>query len=191
MRYTAEHKEETRQKILKTAARRFRETGGAIGIADLMRELDLTHGGFYRHFDSKDQLFGESLRDAFEDIRATIATAVQKAPPGQKLRAIIESYLSERHCANIAGGCPVAALAADVGRAPRKTKQSMERWIRDHVSRVSRFFPGDTEEERQTNALILFSGMSGTVAVARSIADKKMREALLENARNFYLTAFQ
>jgi TetR/AcrR family transcriptional repressor of nem operon len=190
MRYTAEHKEETRQKILKTAARRFRETGGTIGIADLMRELDLTHGGFYRHFESKDQLFGESLGDAFEDIRAAIATAVQKAPPGRELHAIIESYLSERHCANVAGGCPVAALAGEVGRAPRKTKQSMERWTRDHISRVSRFFPGSSEEERRSNALILFSGMSGTVAVARTMADKKAREALLAKAREFYINAF-
>ena len=190
MRYPAEQKEETRRRILQTAARRFRATGGAVGIADLMRELDLTHGGFYRHFDSKDQLFGESLQNAFEDIRTTVAAAVRKAPPGGELRAIIETYLSERHCSNIAGGCPVAALAGEVGRAPRQTRQSMEHWIRDHTSRVSHFLPGQTEEERQSNALVLFSGMAGTLSVARAVADRKLREKLLADARKLYIEAF-
>jgi len=114
MRYPAERKEETRKKILDTAARRFRASGGSVGIADLMKELDLTHGGFYRHFDSKDQLFGESIGTALVEIRSIIHEALEKAQPGNELRAVIEAYLSMRHCADIAGGCPIAALAGEI-----------------------------------------------------------------------------
>ena len=191
MRYPAERKEETRRKILQTAARRFRASGGSVGIADLMKELDLTHGGFYRHFDSKDQLFAESFESGLEDIRSSIAKAVENAPKGGELRALIEAYLSEAHCANIANGCPVAALAGEVARAPRKVKQATDRWVRDHIARVSRFLPGASDEERQRNAFVLFSGMAGTLSVARAVADKSLRAQILEDGRRFYVEAFR
>jgi len=190
MRYPAERKEETRQKILQTAARRFRASGGAVGIADLMRELDLTHGGFYRHFDSKDQLFGESLGKALDEIRSVIHDALRKARPGAELRTVIETYLSTRHCADISGGCPLAALAGEVGRSSPSVRKAMDRWMREHLSHVSPLLPGKTDEERRANALVLFSGMSGTLAVARAVADKALREKLLADARRFYIEAF-
>src|SRR5712691_1764886 len=105
MRYPAEHKEETRERIVRAASRRFRRGGAGVGIGQLMKTLNLTHGGFYRHFKSKDD-------------------PIAKAPPGRELQTIIETYLSDEHCVDPAGGCPVAALSQEVGRhspAVRKT----------------------------------------------------------------------
>src|SRR4030095_2784119 len=83
MRYSAQHKQETRERIVRAASRHFRGQGGeGVAIADLMRKLNLTHGGFYRHFDSKEQLFAEAVAKGFEDVRAKFKEAVEKAPPG-------------------------------------------------------------------------------------------------------------
>src|SRR5262245_40278040 len=95
MRYSVDHKNQTREKIVRAASRRFRSGGAkSVAIADLMRELRLTHGGFYKHFSSKEQLFAEALRQSFEDGAAFIREGAQNAPKGQELKAIIESYLS-------------------------------------------------------------------------------------------------
>ena len=113
MRYSAEHKEETHERIVRTASRRFRRSGASVGIADLMKALKLTHGGFYRHFRSKDDLLVEALQNGFDDMRQRMSEAIAKVPPGRELESLIETYLSDRHCADAAGGCPVAALAAE------------------------------------------------------------------------------
>jgi AcrR family transcriptional regulator len=122
MRYPAEHKEETRERIVEAASRRFRRGGSGVGIAELMKALKLTHGGFYRHFKSKDDLFGEALKKAFEESTSRMRRAIESASPGRELRAVIETYLSEEHCADAAHGCPMAALAPELGRQPRAVR---------------------------------------------------------------------
>src|SRR5262249_15608595 len=123
MRYSESHKKETRERIVLTAARRFRGRGeNNVGIADLMQELKLTHGGFYKHFVSKQELFSESIDKAFEEAAEMLLQAVKRARPGEELRGIIETYLSPEHCANAASGCPVAALASEVARHPRAVR---------------------------------------------------------------------
>src|SRR5438552_16256101 len=108
MRYPAEHKEEIRERIVHTASRRFRRAGAGVGIGQLMKTLKMTHGGFYRHFKSKDDLVVEALARGFQEMRARMAAGLAKAPPGHELEVIINSYLSEQHCADAAAGCPVA-----------------------------------------------------------------------------------
>src|SRR5262245_21408421 len=191
MRYSAEHKQETRERIVRAASRHFRGRGGeGVAIADLMRKLDLTHGGGYRHFDSKEQLFAEAIAKGFEDIRAKFTEAVEKAPPGGKLKVLIEQYLSLDHCANPDSGCPIAALASEIARYPRAVRVKIDRAMRDHLKRMSGFLPGATEAERQRNCLALLSGMSGALTLARTAADKEMRQSILQAAREFYIKAF-
>jgi len=190
MRYPAEHKQETRQRIVDAASRRFRRAGAAVGIGPLMKALKMTHGGFYRHFRSKDDLLAEALTRGFDDMRGRMGAALSKAPPGRELATIIETYLSEEHCANVAGGCPVAALASEVARQPRKVRLAMEQAVRRIAASVGRFMRGATEEERTRNAGVLFSAMSGTLAVARAVADEEMRRSLLASARKMYIEAF-
>src|SRR5229473_2560659 len=147
MRYSAEHKQETRDQIVRTAARQFRRRGKeGIAISDLMRKLNLTHGGFYRHFASKEQLFVEAVEKALEEIRADMKSTADQHP-GSELRAVIEEYLSLEHCSNPAEGCPMAALASEIARHPRAVRVKIDRATSGHIEKVARLLPGKTESE--------------------------------------------
>jgi len=192
MRYTAEHKQETRERIVRAAARRFRSRGsqGAV-IGDLMRDLRLTHGGFYRHFDSKEDLFVEAFEHSLTEISRKITSAVEQAPRGGELKALIDAYLDIEHCDNVADGCPVAALASELARRPPRSRAraAFLRVLRDRTQRTAKYIPGATEEERVSKARMLMSGMAGTVTVARVIADDGQRRKFLDDAKKFYLDA--
>src|SRR5215467_6100209 len=98
MRYSAEHKQATRERIVRTASRHFRRQGGrGVAIADLMSKLKLTHGGFYKHFDSKEQLLAEAVAKGFEETEAQFTERIRNARPGSELKTLIESYLSLEH----------------------------------------------------------------------------------------------
>ena len=189
MRYPAEHKQQTRARIVRAAARRFRSRGGeGAAISDLMRDLRLTHGGFYRHFDSKEDLFAEAFADGLEQVGDQLVRAVQAAPRGGELKALIDAYLSPEHCDDVANGCPVAALTAEVTRRPAATRRAFQRAVRAHIARLARYVPGLTDEERERKAVMLFSGMAGTLNVARALTDERRRR-VLEYARTFYFNA--
>ncbi len=190
MRYPAEHKQETRERIVQTASRRFRRAGAGVGIGQLMKTLKMTHGGFYRHFKSKDDLLVQALEKGFEEMRAKVRAMIAKAPPGHELEVIIETYLSDQHCADPAGGCPVAALASEIGRQPRAVRVAFDRAVQNVASTMARFMSGATEEERRRRAGVLFSGMSGTLAVARAVSDEQLRRTILSTARKIYIEAF-
>jgi TetR/AcrR family transcriptional repressor of nem operon len=191
MRYSAEHKQETRERILRTASRHFRRRGGkGVAIADLMGKLKLTHGGFYKHFDSKEQLLAEAVAKAFEETEGRFSERISKAKPGTELRTLIESYLSLEHCADTGGGCPMAALATELGRLPRAVRAQIDQAIKQRVKRVSRLMPGATEKEREQKTMALISGLIGTISVARALSDPKARHAVLEASRDFYIKTF-
>lgn len=191
MRYPADHKDRVRRRIVRAASRRFRARGGdGIGIADLMRELKLTHGGFYRHFEDKEALYADALDESGAMARTKMAAAMASAAPGRELEAFITAYLSRNHCANPADGCPMAALASEIARHPRATRAAFDRNIRAGLDAFARYVPGRTPEERERHALVLFSGLVGAVNLARATADEGLRRAILEDARAFYIRAF-
>ena len=189
MRYPPDQKEETRGRIVQAASRRFRKGGAAVGIQDLMGSLKLTHGGFYRHFRSKDELFAEALETSLEEGAARMARAAQDAP-GHELEAIIRTYLSEEHCADLGGGCALAALTADVARQSPEVRGSLDRALRRHALTLAAFVPGVNAGERQRRAMVLFSGMAGTLSTARAVSDEGIRRTLLADARSMFLRAF-
>lgn len=190
MRYPAEHKQETRERIVQAASRRFRRAGAGVGIGQLMKTLKMTHGGFYRHFKSKDALLVAALTQGFDEMRARMSAGLATAAPGHELETIIETYLSDQHCADAAGGCPVAALASEIARQPRAVRVEFDRAIQQATSRIANYMTGDTEEERRRKAGILFSGMSGTLSVARAVADDDLRRRILSAGRRIYIEAF-
>jgi TetR/AcrR family transcriptional regulator, transcriptional repressor for nem operon len=191
MRYPAKQKQETRDRIVRAASRRFRGRGEErVAIADLMQELNLTHGGFYRHFASKEDLFVEGIVKGFEEVAEKLAHAAEEGHPGSELRSIIERYLSPEHCANAAEGCPLAALAAEIARHPRASRVRFDRAIHDYMRMVAKFLPGSTEGDRQRNCAVLFSGMAGALSLARAVADEGMRQSILQGAREFYIKSF-
>ncbi len=190
MRYSPEHKEETRERIVHAASRRFRKAGAGIGIAQLMKTLKMTHGGFYRHFDSKDDLVIAALADGFDEMRARVGMTIAGAKPGHELEAIIEMYLSEKHCSDPGGGCPVASLASEIAREPDAVRVAFDKAVQLITMTMAKYMTGGTEEERRRKAGVLFSGMSGTLAVARALSDEQMRRGLLATARATYIEAF-
>lgn len=191
MRYSQEHKLETRRRIVSEASRRFRGQGSeGFSIADLMHDLKLTHGGFYRHFSSKEQLFAEALARAVQEAHAKLTTGSDAKTPGSQLRVIIERYLSPWHLGNPAEGCPLAALASEMPRQPRAVRAAFDQALKTYMDGIERLLPGRTRPERQRNFLVLFSGMAGTLSLARAVSDEQTRARLLHAAKEFYIEAF-
>jgi len=192
MRYSDEHKQRTRERIVRAASRRFRR-GGSEGaaIGDLMRDLHLTHGGFYRHFDSKEDLFIEAFRHEGTDNACRISAALEQAPPGEELKAFIDAYLSVSHCEDPAEGCAVAALATELARRPPQSRARLafQGILKERTARIAKYVPGATEAERAGKARALMSGMAGTMMVARVLSDDQQRRRFLEDARKFYFEA--
>jgi TetR/AcrR family transcriptional repressor of nem operon len=190
MRYPAEHKQRTRERIVKAAARRFRSRGSdGTAIGDLMRDLRLTHGGFYRHFDSKEDLFAQAVEHSLEDIRLRFASVVAKAPAEGKLKAFIDAYLDAEHCDNPAEGCPIAVLTSELARRPRAVRVAYQRALDNHIKLIARFVPGENDGDREEKAMMLLSGMAGTLAAARVMPDDRQQRAFLDAARKFYFNA--
>ena len=190
MRYPPEQKEKTHARLVRRASRRFRGRGGGVAIGDLMRELKLTHGGFYRHFNSKEQLFAEAVSQGFDEVIQKISQAAGEAKPRGGLKAIIEAYLSPGHCARPAEGCPGAALVQEIARHPRPVRLKFEAAMRRYGGQLSPFLPGETGAERLMNFLVLFSGMAGALGLARAVVDKSLRQQILRSAREFYIRTF-
>jgi len=191
MRYPPEHKQATRKRIVREAARWFRQQGAdGFSIADLMHDLKLTHGGFYRHFKDKDQLFAESLVHSVQDAKSKLTSQEGNERSEPSIRTIIERYLSPWHCANPGDGCPVAVLASQMPRQSRRVRDSFDRAVHDYVEGMENVMPGKTTDERQQNFLILISGMAGTLNLARAVPDEQTRRKLLRAARDFYIQCF-
>jgi TetR/AcrR family transcriptional repressor of nem operon len=192
MRYPAEHKQQTRERIVRAAARRFRSRGTErVAISDLMRDLRLTHGGFYRHFGSKEGLVAAAFETALKEYGDRAIAAIAKAPPGGEMAALIDAYLDPQHCDDMAGGCPVAALATEIARRPKGSRGPFLQALRAHIRRMEQYMPGATVEERRRKTIALFTGMAGTLAVARAFTDQQDRQVVLEGARKFYAGAVQ
>src|SRR3954470_1878234 len=121
MRYAPEHNEATRERILEAASRLFREHGiAAVGLAKIMAEADLTVGTFYTHFESKEALLREALLRSLQGRNAQLEQALR----GGDLETAVRAYLSPEHRDAPGTGCPVAALASEVARHPRATRQT-------------------------------------------------------------------
>src|ERR1700752_4591488 len=124
MRYSREHKQETHARIVRKASVRLREKGAhGIGVADLMKEAGLTHGGFYAHFDSREALFIEAFALAMDQTVADWQQLGKALPIEERFDALVEGYLSARHRDNPARGCVLPALGADIARASQKARQ--------------------------------------------------------------------
>lgn len=192
MRYPAKHKQQTRQRIVRAAARKFRSRGTQDAtIGNLMRDLRLTHGGFYRHFGSKEQLFLEAFEQSLKELSSKALEAMRRAPRGSEAKALIDSYLDTGHASDVACGCPVAALATEIARRPAKARADFLRVLLKHIGEVAKYLPGTTDEERERKARVLFSGMAGTLNVARMIVDDQQRRRFLDDAKKFYLEAIR
>ena len=191
MRYPVEQKAETHAKIIATAARSFREHGSeSNGIGSVMKQLGLTKGGFYRHFDSKDDLFVESVSYALERRGATMVALAQAAPKGQGLRAIIEGYLSSEHMRTPGSACVFSTLGPELSRQSKAVRKRISQSLAAYRDRLLPFVPGSTRDEKLKTFGILFPSMAGVLTVARIIDDDETRERMLGGAREFFIKTF-
>jgi TetR/AcrR family transcriptional repressor of nem operon len=191
MRYSHEHKERNHQNILSMAARSFRQHGGdTSGIGTVMKKAGLTKGGFYRHFESKDDLFVEAVARAFEEMGNGMLEVAKAAPEGEALRAMIEHYLSARHAALMGTGCVVSALGPELARKPAGVRKRIEAALDAYRERLLPFIPGATRDERLAKIRLLFSSMSGVLMMARITTDPDAREQRLAEGRKFFIASF-
>jgi TetR/AcrR family transcriptional regulator, transcriptional repressor for nem operon len=191
MRYKPEHKAEIHRKIVQDASRRVRAEGltGA-AVSAVMRDAGLTHGGFYKHFGSKDDLLLESLREAFREIEQTLARASEQALPGEVWRAIVKTYLSPELCEHPERGCPLAALAPELARADKRMKPQIVAELVNYKSQMQPFMPGRRTVDKERAFFAIFSTMIGAIALARILPDPAARERVLASARDFLLDSF-
>ena len=191
MRYSREHKAQSRQKILSGAARSFRERGAdSSGIGSVMKKVGLTKGGFYRHFKSKDDLFVEAMARALDETGRGMVEVAQSAPKGQAIRAIIERYLSVGHANSPGSGCIRATLGPELARKPAAVRRRVESLLEAYRERLLPFFPGPSREERLARIRLLFSSMAGLLMMVRLVPDPQTRERRLLEAREFFIKAF-
>jgi TetR/AcrR family transcriptional regulator, transcriptional repressor for nem operon len=191
MRYAPEHKLEIHQKIVKDASRRVRAKGlSGAAVSAVMKDAGLTHGGFYKHFESKDDLLLESLREGFREIEDALAHAAEQSPPGDAWRAIVKAYLSLELCEHPERGCPLAALSPELARADKRMKPLIAAELVNYKGRMVPFMPGERTADKERAFFAIFSTMIGAVALARLLPDRAMREKVLANARDFLLRSF-
>ena len=191
MRYRPEHKLETHRKIVQDASRRVRAEGlNGAAVSAVMKDAGLTHGGFYKHFESKDDLLLESLREGFREIEDTLAHAAQESPPGEAWKAIVNTYLSLELCEHPERGCPLAALSPDLARAQKRIKPQIVAELVNYKSRMVPFMPGQGTADKERAFFVIFSTMIGAVELARILPDRAMREKVLAGARDFLLRSF-
>jgi len=170
MKVSREQMAENRQRILEVASRLFREKGfEAVGLAEVMKALGLTHGGFYGHFSSKDDLIVQALAHALgERNGATLP-----------LREYMEEYLSPRHRDNRAGGCPIAGLAADTLRQTPEARAAVTDGVRAQLDWMSEKSTEAAEADRRRGAIGSWSAMVGATILARAMVDPVLSKEIL------------
>ena len=191
MRYQPEHKAEIHRKIVKDAARRVRTEGLAgAAVSAVMRDTGLTHGGFYKHFPSKDELLIEALAEAFSEIADHLAQAAQDSEPGAGWRAIVKTYLTPEHTDHAKWECPLAALGSELARADPAMKARIFGELAKYRSRMLPFMPGRRTADKERTFFAIFSTMIGAVELARVMPEPAMRAKVLGSARDFLLSSF-
>ena len=192
MRYPQEHKAEVHRKIVKDASRRVRAEGlNGAAVAEVMSDTGLTHGGFYKHFESKDELLLESLSEAFRDIGDTLVRAAEQSPRhGSAWKAIVKTYLSLEFCDHPEHGCPLPALAPELARVDQKMRRRILPQLVSYKDRMVRFMPGRRAADKERAFFVIFSTMSGAIEIARLLPESAMREKVLSIAREFLLGSF-
>ena len=183
-RYSKQHKGQRRNDILDAASRAFRTRGiDAVAVADLMADAGLTHGGFYAHFNSKDQLVGEACAHALRRSAHRVFPQVVRDERLSPLQSFVRRYLSRSHRDDAFDGCVIPALAADVARRSPETRHAFTEATREYVGEIVSLSEGELDEDR---CWALVSGMAGAVMLARAVDDPQLSDRILASARELY-----
>jgi TetR/AcrR family transcriptional repressor of nem operon len=186
MRKSREEAAETRRRIVKTAAAEFRRNGiKATGLAELMAAAGLTHGGFYRHFDSKDQLVAEACAEASESL-VTIVDEQSREKDG--LQAVVAGYLSREHRDHPAEGCLFASIGSELARCDEPTRNIATQGFLQLVERIAKQYKGLKPAAARAKAQLTVCAMIGALTLSRVVTDPELSETLLRQARKQLLS---
>lgn len=184
MRYDTDHKQRTREKVLVEAARAIRQSGpDKVGVAALMAKAGLTHGGFYAHFSSKDDLIAQAVDYMFEERLALLQHAAAAEDPAAGLSRYIDLYLSPLHRDRRDRGCPVVALSGDVARMPRTARARFEAGFRNMTTTLTGLLQRMNLADADALATTVLLEMIGALTVARALADSGHSDSILEGAK--------
>ncbi|MBK5120261.1 TetR/AcrR family transcriptional regulator [Burkholderia sp. R-69980] len=187
MGYSQAQKAESRQRVLETASRQIREHGiEALGVADCMRSAGLTHGAFYGHFSSRDELILEALEHAVSQGAKRIASlATSAGKHGETpLQSIVEGFLSERHVKNPGNGCALCALAGEARHANPDVREQLTKYVRKLASQITQAASGGGEKP----ALGIVAAIVGAITLARAVDDDKLAKSILSESLALVMT---
>jgi len=176
-------KEITHERIVEAAARAIRRSGySGTGVADIMKDAGLTHGGFYAHFSSREAMLAEAADRAGAEGVAAVARIAAAAPPQQALQAMMRAYLSKEHIEGVETGCAVAALGSEMPRQAPEVRRAATRRIKEMIDLVARLSADWGEPGAHKRALVTVATLVGALMLARAVGDPRLSYALREAA---------
>jgi TetR/AcrR family transcriptional regulator, transcriptional repressor for nem operon len=193
MRYSREHKLETHARIVKKASVRLREKGAhGIGVADLMKEAGLTHGGFYAHFDSREALVIEAFAHAMDRSTERWRKLAEQTPPDKRLATIVNSYLTTVHRDDPGHGCAVPTLGAEIARESPKTRRAFAAKLEQMIDMLAEQLPGATpnaarNKAARKQAMATLATMMGTLVLSRIAGSGEFSDEILGAGRDAVL----
>ncbi|MGA2996784.1 TetR/AcrR family transcriptional regulator [Bradyrhizobium sp.] len=188
MRYSREHKFQTHERIVKKASVKLREKGAhGIGVADLMKDAGLTHGGFYAHFDSRDALVIEAFTHAMDRSTARWRKLSEETPVEKRLSKIVNTYLAPVHRDDLGHGCAVPALAAEIARESAKTRRVFSGRMEQMIDMLAEQFHGMPRKAARKEAVAALATMMGSLVMARVAGNGELSEEILKSGRDAVL----
>ncbi len=178
-------KDVSHDRIVEAAARAIRRNGyqGA-GVAQIMKDAGLTHGGFYAHFPSREAMLAEAADRAGGDSVAMMERIAARAPAGEALAAMAESYLSSQHLAQVEAGCALAALGSEMPRQGPEVRHAHTRRLKEMIDLVARQSPDWGTPAAHEQAMAAIATMVGALTLARAVDDPALSDALRQAALN-------
>ncbi len=192
MRYDSDHKSETRQRVLKEAAREIRAKGpGGVAVAGIMARAGLTHGGFYAHFESKEALIAAAIETMFESAARRFDRSAAHDDPGTALRAYVDFYLSPGHRDSREHGCPLPALSGDLARLDPEARVRFGKGVAGLTGRLADALGRLGVADPELAGASMLAEMVGAVTLSRAVADSAQSDKILERARASVIARFR
>ena len=178
MGHSRAEKAKTHKRIVSIASKKFREEGLAVGIAELMKEAGLTVGGFYKHFDSRDDLVAEAVSSAFGGWKRRVDAAKAGGPP-VSYEKLIDEYLNEAHRHNPGTGCAFSVLAPEIARSDKRTRALTSEQVRNDIQLIAALHPAKDERTSRSRAILTFSALVGAMSLARAVSDEALAREIM------------
>jgi TetR/AcrR family transcriptional repressor of nem operon len=188
MRYSREHKLETHARIVKRASVKLREKGAhGVGVADLMKDAGLTHGGFYAHFDSREALVIEAFAHAMDRSTERWRKLAEQTPPEQRMAAIVDGYLTPAHRDDPGHGCAIPTLGAEIARESPKTRKAFAAKLEEMIDALAEQMADTPRKAARKQATAMIATMMGTLVMARVAGNGEFSEEILNSGREAVL----